>query len=549
MRLTIWNGFALAILAFFLLFVVYPLGIILYQSVLEPDTANFTLAYFTKFFGKPYYWTTLLNSFKVTVCATLIAAAIGLPMAYLMRSYTIPGSKYLNIFIVISYLSPPFIGAYAWIQLLGRNGFFTNLVNDWFGIHFGGIYGFTGIVLVFSLQSFPLIYMYVSGALKNLDSSLNEAAESLGCNAFQRVTQIIMPLVMPSLLAGSLLVFMRVFSDFGTPMLIGEGYRTFPVLIYTQFMGEVSTDDHFAASLCVIVIAITLLLFFLQRFLAKRYAYSMTALKPMQPVAAKGSEKFFTYLFVFGMVFIAMLPQLTVIFTSFLEMTGNGSFYTGNFSLMNYENTLFAKDNNSILNTYVFGLCAIAIVVVLGILISYLTVRKPSVMTSLLDTLTMFPYIIPGSVLGIALLSGFNSGVIALSGTAFIIIISLTIRRMPYTIRSSTAIISQISPSIEEAAISLGSTEFQSFRKIMVPMMLPGVLAGAIMSWITLISELSSSIILYTSNTSTLTVAIYAEVIRSNFGNAAAYSTILTLTSIVSLLLFFRVTNNKDISV
>ena len=549
MRLTIWNGFALAILAFFLLFVVYPLGIILYQSVLEPETANFTLAYFTKFFGKPYYWTTLLNSFKVTVCSTIIAAAIGLPMAYLMRSYKIPGSKYLNIFIVISYLSPPFIGAYAWIQLLGRNGFFTNLLHSWFGIKFAGIYGFTGIVLVFSLQSFPLIYMYVSGALKNLDSSLNEAAESLGCNAFQRVTQIIMPLVMPSLLAGSLLVFMRVFSDFGTPMLIGEGYRTFPVLIYTQFMGEVSTDDHFAASLCVIVIAITLLLFFLQRFLAKRYAYSMTALKPMQPVAAKGSEKLFTYLFVFGMVFIAMLPQLTVIFTSFLEMTGNGSFYTGNFSLMNYENTLFAKDNNSILNTYVFGLCAIAIVVVLGILISYLTVRKPSVLTSLLDTLTMFPYIIPGSVLGIALLSGFNSGVIALSGTALIIIISLTIRRMPYTIRSSTAIITQISPSIEEAAISLGSTEFQSFRKIMVPMMLPGVLAGAIMSWITLISELSSSIILYTSNTSTLTVAIYAEVIRSNFGNAAAYSTILTLTSIISLLLCFRVTNNKDISV
>ena len=549
MRLTIWNSFALAILAFFLLFVVYPLGIILYQSVLEPETANFTLAYFTKFFGKPYYWTTLLNSFKVTVCSTIIAAAIGLPMAYLMRSYKIPGSKYLNIFIVISYLSPPFIGAYAWIQLLGRNGFFTNLLHSWFGIKFAGIYGFTGIVLVFSLQSFPLIYMYVSGALKNLDSSLNEAAESLGCNAFQRVTQIIMPLVMPSLLAGSLLVFMRVFSDFGTPMLIGEGYRTFPVLIYTQFMGEVSTDDHFAASLCVIVIAITLLLFFLQRFLAKRYAYSMTALKPMQPVAAKGSEKLFTYLFVFGMVFIAMLPQLTVIFTSFLEMTGNGSFYTGNFSLMNYENTLFAKDNNSILNTYVFGLCAIAIVVVLGILISYLTVRKPSVLTSLLDTLTMFPYIIPGSVLGIALLSGFNSGVIALSGTALIIIISLTIRRMPYTIRSSTAIITQISPSIEEAAISLGSTEFQSFRKIMVPMMLPGVLAGAIMSWITLISELSSSIILYTSNTSTLTVAIYAEVIRSNFGNAAAYSTILTLTSIISLLLFFRVTNNKDISV
>ena len=208
-----------------------------------------------------------------------------------------------------------------------------------------------------------------------------------------------------------------------------------------------------------------------------------------------------------------------------------------------------AKDNNSLINTYIFGLCAISLVVVIGVFVAYLTARKKSFITEILDTLTMFPYIIPGSVLGISFLYAFNTRPLLLSGTAIIIILSLAIRRMPYTIRSSTAIISQISPSIEEAAISLGSTEFQTFRKVTVPMMLPGVMAGAIMSWITLISELSSSIILYTSSTSTLTVAIYAEVIRSNFGNAAAYSTILTLTSIVSLLLFFKLTKNKDISV
>ena len=120
---------------------------------------------------------------------------------------------------------------------------------------------------------------------------------------------------------------------------------------------------------------------------------------------------------------------------------------------------------------------------------------------------------------------------------------------MPYTIRSSSAIIGQISPSIEEASISLGASQIKTFFQIMVPMMMPGVLAGAIMSWITLISELSSSVILYTSRTMTLTVAIYSEVIRSNFGNAAAYSTILTITSIISLLLFFKFSGGKDISV
>ena len=546
----IWTGITLVLLTFFAIFVVYPIGEVLYKSVLEPSKAglNFTDAYFTKFFARKYYWTTLVNSFYVTIASTLLASAIGLPMAYLLRRYNVPGSKYLNVLIVISYLSPPFIGAYAWIQLFGRNGFITHFLSSVFGFQMPSIYGFAGIVLVFSLQSFPLIYMYVSGALKNLDNSLNEAAESLGLNAFQRLTKIILPLVMPSLLAGALLVFMRVFSDFGTPMVIGEGFRTFPVLIYTQFMGEVSTDDHFAAALCVIIIAITLMLFFMQRYIASKYSYSMTALKPMEQVEPKGSQKLLSYLFVYGIAFLAILPQLTVIYTSFMETSG-GTVYTGSLGFGNYENTLFAKDNDAIMNTYLFGLCSISIVVVLGVFISYLTARKKSVLTNALDTITMLPYIIPGSVLGISFLYAFNSKPFLLSGTALIIILSLAIRRMPYTVRSSTAIISQISPSIEEAAISLGATEFQSFRKVTVPMMLPGVMAGAIMSWITLISELSSSIILYTSATSTLTVAIYAEVIRSNFGNAAAYSTILTLTSIGSLLLFFKLTNNKDISV
>ena len=158
-------------------------------------------------------------------------------------------------------------------------------------------------------------------------------------------------------------------------------------------------------------------------------------------------------------------------------------------------------------------------------------------------------YLIPGSVLGISFLYAFNGPPFMLGGTVLIIVISLSIRRMPYTIRSSTAIIGQISPSVEEASISLGASQLKTFLRVTIPMMLPGVLSGAIMSWITLISELSSSVILYTSKTMTLTVAIYSEVIRSNFGNAAAYSTILTLTSIVSLLVFFKLSGKKDLSV
>lgn len=237
--------------------------------------------------------------------------------------------------------------------------------------------------------------------------------------------------------------------------------------------------------------------------------------------------------------------QLNTVFLA----TNGGQVFTGGFALQSYDATLFAKDNDVIWHTYFLGLCAIAAVLVLGVLIAYLSVRKRNTLNSILDVITMFPFIIPGSVLGIAFVFAFNKSPIILTGTALIMIISFAVRRMPYTVRSSTAILGNISPSIEEAAISLGASDMTTFRKITVPMMMPGVLSGAIMSWVTIISELSSSIILYTNSTQTLTVSIYTEVIRGNYGNASAYATILTVTSILSLLLFYKVTGRRDVSV
>lgn len=374
------------------------------------------------------------------------------------------------------------------------------------------------------------------------------AAESLGCSRMGRIWKIIVPLVMPTLLASSMLVFMRVFADFGTPMLIGEGYKTLPVLIYNQFMGEVSGDDGFAAAICCIVIGLTIVMFFVQRFLAGRNTYAMTALKPMAAESLGGLRNILAHLAVYMTVGLAILPQFVVVYTSFLATNG-GQVFTGGFALQSYDATLFAKDNDVIWHTYFLGLCAIAAVLVLGVLIAYLSVRKRNTLNSILDVITMFPFIIPGSVLGIAFVFAFNKSPIILTGTALIMIISFAVRRMPYTVRSSTAILGNISSSIEEAAISLGASDMTTFRKITVPMMMPGVLSGAIMSWVTIISELSSSIILYTNSTQTLTVSIYTEVIRGNYGNASAYATILTVTSILSLLLFYKVTGRRDVSV
>lgn len=150
--------------------------------------------------------------------------------------------------------------------------------------------------------------------------------------------------------------------------------------------------------------------------------------------------------------------------------------------------------------------------------------------------------------MGIILLLAFNSKPIALSGSATILILAFVIRRMPYTIRSSSAILRQLSPSTEEASISLGYTPMQTFCKVTAPLMMSGVFSGLILSWITIINELSASIILYTGSTATMSVSIYTEVSRNNYGIASALSTILTISIVISLLLFFRVSGKKSIS-
>lgn len=274
----------------------------------------------------------------------------------------------------------------------------------------------------------------------------------------------------------------------------------------------------------------------------------MTALKPMSAERAAGLRNIVAHGFAYLVTGLAILPQVVVIYTSFLRSNG-GQVFTGGYALQSYEATLFAKDNDAVLNTYLLGILSIAVVVVIGVLVAYLSMRKRNAVNNALDTITMFPFIIPGSVLGIAFLFAFNSPPIVISGTMLIMIIAFSVRRMPYTVRSSAAALGQISPSIEEAAVSLGASEMTTFARVTVPMMLPGVCAGAIMSWVTIISELSSSIILYTNANQTLTVSIYTEVIRGNYGNASAYATILTVTSILSLLLFYKVTGRRDISI
>lgn len=544
-RADIWSFISIMIFIIYAIVLVFPLFTLLVKSFVDGETHSFSLAYFTKFFTESYYYGALFNSLKVTICVTALCVLIATPLAYIMETVKIKGKSLIRILILISSMQAPFIGAYSWILLLGRSGAVTKFLENTFHMNMPDIYGFSGILLVLTLQLSPLIFMYVSGALKSVDNSLLEAAESMGCTGFKKMIKVIVPLILPTILAGSLLVFMRALADFGTPMLIGEGYQTVPVLIFNEFISEMGGDDGFAAAISVIVIVFATLIFLLQKYVSNKKAFTMSALHPIEAKEVKGIKNILYHALVYIFTFIALLPQFVVIYTSFLNTSGR--IFTKGFSLNSYK-VAFSKVGGSIKNTFVLAIIAITIIVLLSILIAYITVRRRNIITNLLDVLTMFPYIVPGSILGIALLLTFNKKPLMLSGTAIIMIIAFAIRRLPYTVRSSAATVHQISISTEEAAISLGASNIKTFVKVTLPMMLPGVISGAILSWITIISELSTSIILYTAKTKTMTIAIYTEVLRGNYGTAACLATILTVITVISLLIFFKISGKKEIT-
>ena len=543
-REDVWLVISVVILALYALFMIYPLFMLLRNAVIDSG-GQFTLDYFVKFLSKQYYLGTVLNSFKVSISATILTMVIGVPLAYFYNMYEIKGARFLQIIIILCSMSAPFIGAYSWILLLGRNGLITNFVKDLTGIKLPSIYGFGGILLVLCLQLYPLVFLYVSGALKNVDNTLLEASENMGCTGLKRFFTVIIPLCAPTIIAAMLMVFMRAFADFGTPLFIGEGYRTFPVEIYNSFMSETGGDTHFASAVAVIAIIITAVIFLFQRFVNSKFQFTMNALHPIERKKAKGVKGVLIHLFCYGVVTVAYAPQLYVIYTSFQNTSGK--LFVDGYSLNSYVDA-FSKLGNAIPNTFLIGGVALIIIVALSILVAYLVVRRSNIVSKFIDTLSMVPYVIPGSVVGIALIMAFSSGPIVLVGTATIMIVALVIRRNSYTIRSSVATLQQIPMSIEEAAISLGSSKMKAFFKVTMPMMANGIISGALLSWIAIITELSTGILLYNWRTTTLTIQIYTYVSRGSYGVAAAMACVLTVMTTISLLIFIKFSKNKNIT-
>ncbi|WP_045392927.1 iron ABC transporter permease [Falsirhodobacter sp. alg1] len=526
------------------------LGVLLFWPILsvfiisfeDADTGRFTLENYIQIFTRRYYVSALTNTLIVGVAGMLGACLLGVPLAFCMSRFQLRGRTLISTMAVLTLVSPPFIGAYAWIMLLGNNGAITNALGA-IGIDIPSIYGMAGIILIFSLKFFPFIYLMTENALNGINKSLEDAAENLGCSGWRRFRKVTLPLVFPAVSTGAIISFVLSIADFGTPAIIGRGVRTLSTIAYTQYTSEMGGTPTMAVTISMVMIAISMLALLIQRrMLAKRrYASSMTHKRQRAPL--HGARSVLVHGVSYGIALAGMVPAFVVIWTSFLAT--NGPVFSGGFGLDSYRR-IMAEAPDAVMNSFIFALCAVALIAVVSSLLSFIVVRRESFISGLLDLILMVPYLVPGVVMAIGFVTTFNSGWYNLVGTATMIILIVFIRRLPYGVRSTSSVLRQVKPSIEEAAIALGASPAKTFLKITVPLIMPGIIVGSLMSFITAINELSSTLIVYTASTVTMPVKIYLSVVDGEFGVAAALSTVLTVSTGLCVFLVFRLSEDRE---
>ena len=537
-----WSLVMLAAIGLLGLLLVWPVGQVLVLGFLDAQTQTFTLGNYQKILTHPYYLGALKNSLIVGGGGMLGACLLGVPLAYCTARFVVRGRSVIATLAVLALVSPPFIGAYSWVMVAGNNGWLTQNIKT-LGLTMPTIYGAHGIILVFSLKFFPFVYLMTETALRNINRAYEEAAENLGCSATARFFKITLPLVFPAVSSGAILSFVLSIADFGTPSIIGRDYRTLSTVAYNQYTSEMGGPPTMAVSISMLMIVIAMLAVLLQRYLMgpRRYAGALTNLSVPKP--CRGAFGVAVHALCYSIVALATMPIAVVIYTSFLET--NGPVFTGGFGLNSYARVI-REVPDVIVNTFKFSLVATLLITLAGGLISYVVVRRETAAAGLLDALLMVPYVVPGVVLAIGFLLCFQYGAFDLIGTSTIIVLMLFVRRLPYGVRATSAVLRQIKPSIEEAAVNLGASPLQAFARVTVPLMLPGVIAGAMMSFITAINELSATLLLYTARTTTMPVRIYSAVLDGEFGIAAALAALLLASSGLCVFVVLRFSQSKE---
>ncbi len=514
--------------AFFGLFLFYPVFHILRGAFLleqADGSTGFTLRFFSLVFENEVARASFFNSLLIACWTTGVALALALPLALLFNRCTFPGRRFFDAAMLVPLILPPFVGAIGIKHFFARFGSINLLLDkaglvpietpiDWFGAG-----GFAGIILMEVLHLFPILYLSTAAALANIDPSLRDAARNLGADPLRVLRTVTIPLAMPGIFAGCSIVFIAAFTDLGTP-LIFDFRAAVPVQIFTASTETATNPAGYA--LVVLTLLLVTVLFLAGRALGGSGSYAMMgrAASHETQTELRGPAGWLAALGVGALLFAAVLPHLGVILSSFAERWF--------FTILPTETTtafygeVFTHDvtASSIRNSLVYSVASAGLDLILGVAIAWLLAREKFFGKAALDAIAMLPLALPGLVLAFGYVAAFNLDIPWLNprtNPTLLLVISYSVRRLPYIVRAAYAGLQQTSVSLEEASLNLGASRWTTLRRITIPLIAANLVAGTVLTFSFAMLEVSDSLILaMESRFAPITKGIYELLGRPN---------------------------------
>ena len=520
--------------ALLLLFVIYPLAKTLIYSLTD-ETGAFSLANLISILQTPRYGKVFGRTMALGLIVAVIATFIGYVFAYTVTRVDIPGKGFFKTMATLPILSPPFVLSLSIIFLFGKQGLISK---DLLGITGSSVYGLKSLIVVQVMSFFPIAYLTLSGILSSIDASVEDAACNMGAGRWKTFWTVTFPLSLPGIISGALLVFIQSLEDFSNPATIGGDYTTLSIEVYNIITG--SYDMRKGSVLALLLLLPAVIAYLLNKYWVNKKSFVTVTGKPTQARKLIEEPHIKWPLFIFCLLVssIIILFYGTVIFASFVRTWGVDFSLT----LDQYRKALqYGWD--SLKNSMVLGLISAVIGGLLGMVIAYITAKRNYFGKRFIEVSSVLMFAVPGTVLGISYILGFNSKPLALTGTGVILVIVFTFRNMPVAIESGTTTLLQIDNSIEDASTILGADTGYSFRRITLPMLKNAFFSGIVYSFTKAITAVSAVIFLVSPRWKLVTSNIYSLFDMAKYGQAAAFVTMMVGILLVFIGLFSTVIN------
>ena len=489
---------AIAIALFLFIFLIGPILTVVYTAFTDGQ-GGFTLTHFLAFAEISLMRESFANSLFVAGTTVLCATVIAIPLAYLTMRFQFRGAVLIQTLGVLPLVMPAFVGAAAMQLIFGRSGAVNLILMDNFGISLPVMEGLSGIIFVETLHYFPFILLNLSASLATIDSSLEEAGQNLGASGWRLFRKVIFPLALPGYIAGASLVFIKVFDDLGTPLVLNVTNMLAPQA-YLR-VTSIGIEDPIGYVICVILVLFSVAAMAGSWWFVKRRDYALVSRGGAQAPKRKLTswQTALAYGWIIGVLMLVLSPHLGILLMSLFKVW-SFSVLPEQFTLVHYA-TIFTDAKQMIWNTILYCGLAAFVDIIIGGAIAYIVIRTTIPGRQILDHLVTVALAMPGLVLGIGYLRAFRGielpfGAGAFTASWVIFVVAYSVRRLPYALRSCMAALTQVHPALEEAAENIGAGRWRTIRKIVIPLMMGGLLAGFVTSFITAAAEISETILL-----------------------------------------------------